>query len=82
MVMFTRVNGKMTRLTDLELICTQMEHSTKVTGRRTSSMGTERRPGLMGLATKASMLRAKRTAREDSSGLMDPPMKANSSIII
>ena len=78
MVMYTKVSGKMTRLTALESIFTQMVPSMKASGRKINSMVLVRRPGLMVHVTRVITLKAKRTDKESSNGLMDPLIKVSS----
>jgi len=62
----------------MESIFTLMELNTKDTGKRTSNMERVKKPGLMELAMKVIMLKARKMASVDSNGLMDPLMKASS----
>ena len=55
MVMCMKETGRMIRHTVLESTCTLTVLSTKVNGRKTSSMERARRPGLMEHATRETM---------------------------
>jgi ribosomal protein L10 len=70
-----RENGKMIRLTDLENISIQMERNMRATGKKTSSMDTVKKHGLMEHAMKGIIKKEKKTALENSFGLMDPLIK-------
>lgn len=68
----------MIRHMDTASTCTPTVPSTKVNGRKTSNTARAKKPGLMELAMKVIMLRAKKTDSESSSGLMALPTKASS----
>ena len=77
MVMYMRVIGSTIKLRAMVSTHIWMEHSTKVTGRKTNNMDVVQSHGLMVLAMRVTMSSAKSMATEDSNGLMDQYMWEN-----
>jgi hypothetical protein len=82
MEMFMKVNGRMTKPTDMADICTQTEQNTKDTGKKINSMEKEKKPGPTVPATKEIMLREKKMVLVNLDGQMVAHMKVNLLIII
>jgi hypothetical protein len=78
MVMYTKVNGRMIRLMDLENIYIQTVLNTKDSGKKINSTVSVRRHGLMVHATRVTTLRVKRTVKVNSNGQMDLHIKDSS----
>ena len=78
MVMSTKANGKMTRPMVLVYTCILMVPNMKDTGRKINNTVKEKKHGLMVLAIKVIMLKAKKTELANLDGLMDPLMMVNS----
>lgn len=72
MVMLTRVNGSVTKQMEEEHTNTWTERNTSETGKKTVSMDTELRPGLIMLNTKETMSTVRNTGSALSNGVMDP----------
>jgi hypothetical protein len=77
----TRVNGRTIRPTASVSTCIQMGLNTRATGRKTSSMEKAKRPGLMVLNMKVTMLRERKMETETSDGRTAPPITESSQII-
>jgi tRNA pseudouridine-54 N-methylase len=74
MVTFTRVTGKMIKPMDLVFM--------RVTGSKICNMDTESKVGIMAtLSIQASSTKARRMAKVDSSGRMDPSMRVTSLMV-
>ena len=71
-------SGKMIKLTVLAPTVTWMGHNTKVTGRRTSSMGTALRLGQMAPAMKETTWRGASMVKDASAGLTRALTRVNS----
>ena len=69
MVMSTRANGRMIKLTDMESTCIQMGLSMKVTGKKISNTAKEKRHGLMVPVILETMLKERKMGLENSDGL-------------
>lgn len=78
MAMSMRETGSMIRLKDMVSTHIKMEHSIKVIGKQISSMERVKRPGLMVLGMKATMSRARSTARGHLHGRTDLSTEDNS----
>jgi len=74
---FTKASGLTTKLTEREHIFIWTEQSILVNGEKTSSTGSEWRPGLMVLAMKVTTSMERSMAREPSSGPITPCTLAN-----
>jgi len=72
--------GETTRLTVMESMFTQTALNTRVNGSKTFSMVMERRVGQMAQYSEAITERERRTDSENTSGLMEPHMRANGKI--
>ena len=68
MATYMTVAGSKTRPTDTEFTLTQMEQSTKESGKKTLKMDLEKRLGLMAQSLKAITEMARSTARDITSG--------------
>lgn len=73
--MYTRANGRKTKLMVKERICMLTVPSMKDTGSMISSRDMARKYGLISQVTRVSIKTARRTARESSRGLMEHLMR-------
>ena len=71
MVMYTMVNGQMTKHMDLESIVILMGPNMKDIGKKINNMVKDQKHGQMAPNMKDNMYKERNTEREDSHGLME-----------